>query len=547
MKIKNELRLSLYSILFVIFLVFASFNLNSTISLAETSQETKSEISAVPDAYEDDNDFTSAKSIALNTLQSRSISSIDDVDYVRFFLDSFYDVGIEITGLSGDTRMWLFDSSRLQIAYDDDGGINQFSMINPVFLRPGDYYIKIDEFGNDNTLDGYNLSVSATITTDFYESDDIPANCIPLLLNSLTQRSLYPSGDWDYFSFTIFNTYNITLEISGTDGDTEMWLFWDPADEVISNIDYDDDGGDGGFSKIVQNNLSPGSYYVRISEYGDNSDVLNYTLSLIAHSDSIADNEGPDISFIETYPFILLSSSEILIIASVSDPSGVKSVNLNYNLNDGPWYTTEMIYDSAQDYGIVIGPYEVEDNITYYISAHDNSTGNYFSIDDNDEEYYSFIVDSLDPLDPMEKDDSLVYAGTISLNSTIDRRIYPVLDVDYCTFELFEEYNVEIETSGTSGDSVLYLYDENLTLLAINDNSGVDSFSKITIILESGVYIVKIVENGYDEVIPEYNVTLLAYEIVQIPEYNFKVVLTLTSIYVVLILMFNKSLKRKKK
>ncbi|MHA1802302.1 MAG: hypothetical protein ACTSWJ_11240, partial [Candidatus Heimdallarchaeaceae archaeon] len=94
---------------------------------------------------------------------------------------------------------------------------------------------------------------------------------------------------------------------------------------------------------------------------------------------------------------------------------------------------------------------------------------------------------------------------------------------------------------------VLYLYDENLTLLAINDNSGVDSFSKITIILESGVYIVKIVENGYDEVIPEYNVTLLAYEIVQIPEYNFKVVLTLTSIYVVLILMFNKSLKRKKK
>ncbi|MHA1815302.1 MAG: PPC domain-containing protein [Candidatus Heimdallarchaeaceae archaeon] len=547
MKIKNELRLSLYSILFVIFLVFASFNLNSTISLAETSQETKSEISAVPDAYEDDNDFTSAKSIALNTLQSRSISSIDDVDYVRFFLDSFYDVGIEITGLSGDTRMWLFDSSRLQIAYDDDGGINQFSMINPVFLRPGDYYIKIDEFGNDNTLDGYNLSVSATITTDFYESDDIPANCIPLLLNSLTQRSLYPSGDWDYFSFTIFNTYNITLEISGTDGDTEMWLFWDPADEVISNIDYDDDGGDGGFSKIVQNNLSPGSYYVRISEYGDNGDVLNYTLSLIAHSDSIADNEGPDISFIETYPFILLSSSEILIIASVSDPSGVKSVNLNYNLNDGPWYTTEMIYDSAQDYGIVIGPYEVEDNITYYISAHDNSTGNYFSIDDNDEEYYSFIVDSLDPLDPMEKDDSLVYAGTISLNSTIDRRIYPVLDVDYCTFELFEEYNVEIETSGTSGDSVLYLYDENLTLLAINDNSGVDSFSKITIILESGVYIVKIVENGYDEVIPEYNVTLLAYEIVQIPEYNFKVVLTLTSIYVVLILMFNKSLKRKKK
>ena len=540
MKKRNQLVCLITVLLFLSLLYYSSF------SYSITDKPNQTYLNASPDVYENDNDFTSAKNITLNSLQERSISSVDDVDYIRFFLDSFYDVGIEVIGLSGDTRMWLFDSSKLQLAYDDDGGVNQFSQINLVFLRPGDYYIKIDEFGNDNTLESYNLTLSATISTDFYEPDDTPANCIPLLLNSHTQRSLYPVGDWDYFTFTIVNTYNITLEISGTDGDTEMWLFWDPANEGASIIDYADDGGVGGFSKIVQNNLSPGSYYVRISEYGDNSEVLNYTLSLIASSEYVSDSEGPNIFSIETFPFTPLSSSEILFIVGVSDPSGVEKVNLHYKLNEGLWDTTEMIYDSAQDYGIVVGPYGVGDNFTYYITAYDSSIGNYLSTNDNSGAYYNFKLDSIDPLDSMEKDDSPAYARDIYLNSTIDRRIYPVLDVDYCTFELLEEHDVVIETSGTSGDTVLFLYDTNLTLISVNDNSGIDSFSKIILSLESGNYTIRIVENGDDDVISSYAITLTAYEIHEIHEFTLDLSFSVAFIIIISTILISKNYKKRK-
>ena len=43
---------------------------------------------ATPDIYEDDNDFSSAKSIDVNTQQIRSISPVNDCDFIIFTIES---------------------------------------------------------------------------------------------------------------------------------------------------------------------------------------------------------------------------------------------------------------------------------------------------------------------------------------------------------------------------------------------------------------------------------------------------------------------------
>ncbi|MHA1552692.1 MAG: hypothetical protein ACTSQC_12190, partial [Candidatus Heimdallarchaeaceae archaeon] len=112
------------------------------VSFSDTSN---SEIEA--DVYENDNDFASAKNITLNSLQERSISAVDDVDFVMFTLDSFYSIEIETSGTTGDTRLWVFDYNHNQIGFDDDSSIEQFSLLSYGVFKPGYYFIKVDEFG----------------------------------------------------------------------------------------------------------------------------------------------------------------------------------------------------------------------------------------------------------------------------------------------------------------------------------------------------------------------------------------------------------------
>ena len=59
---------------------------------------------------------------------------------------------------SGDTRMWLYNKYGNQIAYNDDGGTNYLSKITQT-LDSGTYYIKIDEYGNNNIISSYDIRI----------------------------------------------------------------------------------------------------------------------------------------------------------------------------------------------------------------------------------------------------------------------------------------------------------------------------------------------------------------------------------------------------
>jgi hypothetical protein len=115
-----------------------------------------------PDEYEDDNDFSSAKAIAVGATQQRSFTTGDDVDWVSFEAarDGSYTIrvrGANTTRL--DTYVELYDSNQSLIDEDDDGGDNLDSRLS-ARLRAGTYYVKVECLDNEPSQP-YTIAITA--------------------------------------------------------------------------------------------------------------------------------------------------------------------------------------------------------------------------------------------------------------------------------------------------------------------------------------------------------------------------------------------------
>lgn len=122
------------------------------------------EVPASGDIYEPDNSSSQAYEHPHNfTSAFRSIDPATDQDWIRITLSQRSDVIIETIGPAGDTRLWLYNSSLSQIAFDDDGGTGTFSRIERSganALDAGVYYAQVDEFGNNNLIPDYGIELT---------------------------------------------------------------------------------------------------------------------------------------------------------------------------------------------------------------------------------------------------------------------------------------------------------------------------------------------------------------------------------------------------
>ena len=239
------------------------------------------------DAYESDDSAATAKIIRNKQVQNHNVHLQGDVDWVKFKVGGFgaKNVRIQTSGAGGDTQIWLFgpNSATRCIAFDDNSGTGTFSLIDVGPLTPGLYYVKIMEHGNNAGIPAYTLQVSWTTTLggvlDSYEYDDVPlwANVIT---NGQTQNRTIHAGNTDWLKFTVGGAggRNLRLETAGktaaATGDTEMWLFGPNSDSLL--VASDDDSGAGKFSLIQIPSLRPGTYWVKIREYGNDAPIPAY-------------------------------------------------------------------------------------------------------------------------------------------------------------------------------------------------------------------------------------------------------------------------------
>lgn len=111
--------------------------------------------------------------------------------------------------------------------------------------------------------------------------------------------------------------------------------------------------------------------------------------------------------------------------------------------------------------------------------------------------------------DVFEPDNSKERASIINLDEQQTHSISPATDHDWLTFTLSEPIRVYIETSGSSGDTRIWLRDDQGIEIESDDDGGDGYFSKIEMELDAGTYYIEIDEDGNDQEILTYYVDLI--------------------------------------
>jgi hypothetical protein len=235
---------------------------------------------AAGDQYESDDTAATARTITTDGVaQTHSFHVGTDVDWVTFTLAATSHVTIATDGdVGGDTILNLYgpNSSTTLVESDDDDGVGLYSQIvrtGTNSLPAGTYYVRVSEYLQNNTLSRYTLSVLAT---DVYEDDNVASRAATIATNGTVQnRSFHTGGDVDWVRFTLPQSRTVTIETDGiAGGDTVMELF---AGDATTRITSDDDSGNGLYSRI-QRTLAAGTYFIRLTEYGQNNSLALYTL-----------------------------------------------------------------------------------------------------------------------------------------------------------------------------------------------------------------------------------------------------------------------------
>lgn len=115
-----------------------------------------------------------------------------------------------------------------------------------------------------------------TVPLDAFEFDDRADSARTITINAAAQtHTLHVGADVDWVRFEITEASRVILETSGASGDTTMRLFGPTT--ATQELAYDDDGGEGAFSRIVRV-LDPGLYFASVAEYTQNDAIASYTL-----------------------------------------------------------------------------------------------------------------------------------------------------------------------------------------------------------------------------------------------------------------------------
>jgi hypothetical protein len=271
------------------YVLVADYNQNDNIP----QYEIRLTIVSGEDAFEPDNTYAQATLLVSGVDQMHSISGGGaDIDWMRFELTSPSDVVLETNGSYGDTRMWLYDSASVPndyLDYDDDSGTGRFSRIVHTGLPAGTYYVEVVDYDMDTEIPAYEIRLFTSVpVTDIYEPDSTYQQAKQIVPGDSQVRKIDQGGqdrDWAMFVMTMVSS--VVIETSGASGDTEIWLFESSGVESESYFAYDDDSGVERFSRIVADDLSPGTYYILVSEYGMSNEIPQYRLNLSSSSAAV--------------------------------------------------------------------------------------------------------------------------------------------------------------------------------------------------------------------------------------------------------------------
>lgn len=196
------------------------------------------------DDYEPDDSSAQASPIQSGVSQVHSIAPADDVDWVKITLPNASPMTIETSDSSGDTRLWLYDNNLDQIAYNDDIETgNLLSKIEIDEVDAGIYFVKVDEFNNDNLIAAYTLTV--TYSASVSEDNDLLALYLPALLAAETTNKtnnmlaagihdrLLPQETKSYKYKVNTADSRLTVNLDNLTADIDLYVYKDDKKEML--------------------------------------------------------------------------------------------------------------------------------------------------------------------------------------------------------------------------------------------------------------------------------------------------------------------------
>ena len=205
----------------------------------------------------------------------------------------------------------------------------------------------------------------------------------------------------------------------------------------------------------------------------------------------------PSISSISPNPVPALSANQNITIRGVNfqsgctlnfiDTSGVNFASVASKLTFNSSSQLTYQFNNASD----VGTWKVKVNNPGGISS----------------SLFSFTVIAQASSDAYEPDNSMSAAKMIANGQVQRHSIHAARDTDWAKFRVGGPgaRNLQLETDGTSGDTQLWLYNATGTRIAYDDDSGTDSFSRITLAaLAPGTYYIRIRECGNNGTIQAY-------------------------------------------
>ena len=361
------------------------------------------------------------------------------------------------------------------------------------------------------------LAASTAAAQDAYEPDNVYTSAT-VLVDGVPQEShsISPANDVDWFTFTLTGPHTVTLETSGPSGDTRMWLYESDGSTLI---EFDDDDGAGAFSMILTS-LTTGTYTVKVDEYGNDSVIVDYSILLTLSAPASPDAYEPDDAYtnatvitagvpqnnhsicpMDDVDWVTFALTEPqFVVLETSGASG--NTRLSLYESDG---TTLIEYDRNSGVG------------NFSMIAMTLTTGTYTAkIEESGNDAfitnYSISLAISPPVfaDAYEPDDAHTNATTITAGVPQNNHsIYPVGDVDWVTFRLTEPRFVILETSGASGDTIMWLYEsDGTTLIDYDNDSGVGRFSRLVVSLPAGVYTASVKPMSLYSAIADYSISL---------------------------------------
>jgi len=325
-------------------------------------------------------------------------------------------------------------------------------------------------------------------TADAYEPDDWYSAATAITVGDPAQQhTIYPDGDEDWVSFAV--TAGVTYTVETGEGspaesiDTVLYLY---DSDGTTQLDYDDDGGEGFYSLISYTADVDKTVYARIKEY--HSDVTGaYALS-VATPVPEGDSYEPDDSYGAATPVVIDGTAQQHTI----DPNGDEDW-VSFSVQAGWLYAIETAPGTpVDDVDTVLSLYD-SDGATE-IAWDDDGNGNGYSLieytADADQTVYArvygwsgtgtyalTVTAVMYVWDAYEPDDSCATATPIATDGTVQQHnILPPTDQDWVSFSVSAGWRYTIETApGTPAedtDTILQLYDSDGTTLIAQDNDG---------------------------------------------------------------------------